>query len=396
MRTAWLTLLLFFSPLTWSASLTNETLNVDGSLRRFLVHDYSDGKPTALVILLHGGGGSGQNIAEQTGFDRVAQREGLIAVYPYGSSAFFSNLLLTWNAGHCCAYALRERIDDVQFISLLIDHLVATRNVDANRVYVTGLSNGGMMTHRIGIALADKVAAIAPVISSVFGDEPVRDYAMPVLLINGADDTRVKVEGGTLAGFGIGPEPADLPTRPVAAQGDYWARVNGCSAFTDSSTPYYTLRSWSGCRAGGAVQGYLVNGNGHAWPGGTQGRSDADKPVTTVDANELIWAFFKQFQRRADVALSADAYYYVGELHVPAFSTAGGAYRARLDLSDAVPIEFAVKRLTPLPAGSATGSGNYGNGVLRLNSVAVGAARYNATLLVSSVQPLRLRLLDLR
>jgi polyhydroxybutyrate depolymerase len=395
MRACWLAWLLLCASPACLAALTDETLDIDGTSRRFLVHDYSQGKPTSLVILLHGGGGSGQNMVEQTGFDGVAQREGLIAVYPYGSSALFSNQLLTWNAGHCCAYALREKVDDVQFLRSLIDHLIATRNVDPTRVYVTGLSNGGMMTHRVGIALADKVAAIAPVISSVFGDEPERYYAMPVLLINGSDDVRVKVEGGDLEGFGIGPEPADLPTKPVAAQGDYWARVNGCKAFTDTSTPLYTLRSWSGCRVGGAVQSYLVNDQGHAWPGGTQGRSNADKPVTTVDANELIWAFFKQFQRHADAVAAADSYYYVGELHVPAFSAGSTAYRARLDLSGAVPIEFAVQRLTPLPAGTATASGSYDNGILRLTSVVVGSARYNATLLVLPQPPLRLRVLEL-
>ena len=261
------TLLLCLVSVSAAAANSDETIMVDGRARRYLVHDFATGSDLApLVILLHGGGGSGQNMVEQTGFDAVAAREGLIAVYPYGSNGVFDNVLLTWNAAHCCAYAMRDNVDDVHFLSLLIDHLIATRMVDPGRVYVTGLSNGGMMTHRVGIELADRIAGIAPVIAGIFGDEPVRDYAMPVLIINGAEDRRVKAAGGELQGFGLGTSPADLPTLPIAAQGEYWARVNGCKSVVDSANASYDHRVYGDCRAGGRLESYVVKGNGHAWP----------------------------------------------------------------------------------------------------------------------------------
>jgi polyhydroxybutyrate depolymerase len=278
-----------------------ERINVDGTERRYIVHDFSDGKETALVLVLHGGGGSGDNAMSQTGFDRVAEREGLIAVYPYGSGGLNpnQNLLLTWNAGHCCAYAMREQVDDVAFISALIDELVATRSVDPGRVYVTGLSNGGMMSHRLGRELPDKIAAIAPVIASLFGDEEKMPSAMPVLIVNGAADTIVRPEGGPLGlerrlGRRAAETAADAPTLPVTSQAEYWSDVNDCASRAESETTVYSLWTYTDCRDGADVQHYVIKGSGHAWPGGTAPRAQADQPVDTIDINELIWAFFSQ------------------------------------------------------------------------------------------------------
>jgi len=128
------------------------------------------------------------------------------------------------------------------------------------------------------MALAPKVAAIAPVISSVFGDEPVRQYVLPTLIINGGIDERVKVNGGELTGFPLGIEPADKPTLPIEAQEVYWASVNGCAGFSETNSEAYRKRVYSGCAAGGAVESYVVHDNGHAWPGGEPGRSGADEP----------------------------------------------------------------------------------------------------------------------
>lgn len=377
-----------------AATLTDDTLSVDGVARRYLVHDFSNGTPAPLVIMLHGGGGSGANMAEQTGFDTLAQREGLIAVYPYGSGGLFANILLTWNAAHCCSYAMRENTDDVRFLTLLIDKLIASGKVDADRVYVSGLSNGGMMTHRVGIELSSKVAAIAPVIASLYGDEPLREFAMPTLIINGAVDQRVKPEGGELQGFGFENSPADKPTLPINSQRDYWAKVNGCTAFTDTETTAYFLRSYQGCRQGGAVQSYVVKNNGHAWPGGTAPRGEADQPVQTVNANEVIWAFFRQYKRSA-ANVSNTAYYYDGSLRIPGLSAEGKSYSATLFLRSSIPLEFELSAL------SATGSPLegmpvYTNGKLMLDKIAIGAEQRSATLTLTNTAPVRLRVSELK
>ncbi|MDY6981748.1 MAG: PHB depolymerase family esterase, partial [Pseudomonadota bacterium] len=365
---------------------------------RFLVHDFAGPEPAPLVILLHGGGGNGENMVMQTGFDTVAEREGLIAVYPYGSSALFDNALLTWNAGHCCSYAMRENVDDVRFISLLIDTLVATGRVDPERVYVTGLSNGGMLTHRLGRELPHKIAAIAPVISSLFGDEPVQSLAMPTLIINGADDRIVKPEGGELGvsvgGGLIGGRAADRPALPITRQGEYWAAVNGCSSHTDTASSVWTLRSYESC-IGGAVQSYAVEDNGHAWPGGTAPRPDADQPTQAVDANELIWDFFRQQHRSSHSRPELLPYYYDGELTIPAFATNDGIYSARLLVRAGDPLQFDVLQLQDAEPSSVPGPNEYRDGQLVLPRVAVGTVQYHATLILTSLQPLRLQLVTL-
>lgn len=123
-----------------------------------------------LVLVLHGGGGNAFNAERMTGFTKQAKTRGFIVAYPEGTGRF-NGKLLTWNAGHCCGYAMKNRTKDVDFIGTLIDKLIAEYPIDPRRVYVTGMSNGGMMAHRLGIELAHKLAAIAPVVATVFGDE---------------------------------------------------------------------------------------------------------------------------------------------------------------------------------------------------------------------------------
>ena len=113
-----------------------------------------------LVIALHGGGGSGIGMVALTlgGFNVLSERERFIVVYPDGIGK-------NWNDGRgLLRYrAQRENIDDVGFISALIDHLAKKYNIDRKRVYITGMSNGAIMSYRLACELADKIAAIAPV-----------------------------------------------------------------------------------------------------------------------------------------------------------------------------------------------------------------------------------------
>lgn len=282
-----------------------DSLRHDGIERNFLVHDFSQGRPAPLVIVLHGAMGNGEITADMTQFDQVARREGLIAVYPNGTGRM-EGRFLSWNAGHCCAYAFRNQTDDIGFLSALIDHMIATRNVDADRVYLTGLSNGGMMVHRAGVALSHKVAAIAPVIGAVFGDEAQPSTPMPTLIIVGAEDRTVPGAGGAPAmPEGVrrmraqAGDVSDRPFLPASAQADFWARANDCAApETTNLVDGTRLSAHRRCRAGAEVLFYVVANNGHAWPGGRAPRANADPPTPAFNASETIWAFFSRHQRR--------------------------------------------------------------------------------------------------
>lgn len=275
------------------------TVTHGGRERTYLVHDHARGGRAPVVVVLHGGGGNGANAVKMTGFDRIAAREGLIAVYPEGTSAFERLKMLTWNAGHCCASAMDNQVDDVGFIGGLIDGLIASGRADASRIYVTGMSNGGMMTHRIGRELSNRIAAIAPVVGAVFGDEAPPRAPVPAFIVVGAEDQNIPPAGGPLQVRALlGRRSADRDVAPAFAQASYWARANGCGEPVRTETAAARRAAWTDCRSGAPVVFVSVLNNGHAWPGGQPGRDGAAPPTKAYDASEEIWAFFRQQRRR--------------------------------------------------------------------------------------------------
>jgi polyhydroxybutyrate depolymerase len=287
--------------------LTDETLNHDDRARRFLVHDFSGGKRAPVVIILHGGGGHPENAVDMSQFDTIAQREHFIAVYPGGSGGTPGGRLLTWNAGHCCSYARENRIDDVGFISAMIDGLVASGRADPKRVYVTGMSNGAMMTHVLARELPDKIAAIGPIVGALFGDEPPAKGPVPAVIFVGQDDRTVPGAGGPVGGTrndnliaNLARAPADRDVAPDVAQADYWVKANGCASNPvesfDKQNRLVEIH-WE-CPNNADVQFYRVANNGHAWPGGKAGRAEADQPTQAFSASEIMWRFFRDHPKK--------------------------------------------------------------------------------------------------
>ena len=278
------------------ASEQRQTLIHNGIERHYLIRvpgELSQGnRRVPLVLVLHGGGGNADNVEKVTGFTDKAGKEGFIVVYPEGTGRR-KNKLLTWNAGHCCGYAMDNRVDDVGFISALIDKLIKNYPIDPKRVYATGVSNGGMMAHRLGIELSNKFAAIAPVIGTLFGGEKRAAQPISAIMINGKLDKSVPYQGGPPGGF-FKSAWDGTPTKPALEQAVFWAGSNGCTGSpvkTDTGT--YTRWQYH-CPAGLAVELYLVDDNGHAWPGGQKGSNMlGDKPSSTFNGTDVIWDFFK-------------------------------------------------------------------------------------------------------
>ena len=173
------------------AAAERQTLVHAALTRRYLVRAPGGltrtSAPIPLVIVLHGGGGNAENAEQMTGFTRKVEPERVLVVYPEGIGRFKTRPL-NWNVGHCCGHALEKRVDDVGFISALIDKLSARYPVDPARIYVTGMSNGAMMSHRIGSELSPRIAAIAPVVGALFGDDAPPPRAVSALMINGLLD----------------------------------------------------------------------------------------------------------------------------------------------------------------------------------------------------------------
>jgi polyhydroxybutyrate depolymerase len=243
-----------------------------------------------LVIVLHGGGGNARNAEAMTGFTMKGEAERFIVVYPEGTSR--RRPLLTWNAGHCCGYAMEQRVDDVGFISALIDELSATHRIDRNRIYLTGMSNGAMMAHRLGIELSDKIAAIAPVVGAVFGDEARPRSRVSALMINGMLDESVPYRGGPSGGR-FRQAWDGTPTKPAVDQARFWAEANGCDSTLRTEDRGLYLVGRHECSPPVAVEIHSVKDNGHAWPGGRSGSRLGDTPSTSLNATDTIWAFFR-------------------------------------------------------------------------------------------------------
>lgn len=272
-----------------------QTLVHDGMERSYLVRTPRDlapgGARLPLVLVLHGGGGNAANAEDMTGFTAKAAKEGFIVVYPEGSSRFRGKLL-TWNAGHCCGYAMQRRVNDVAFINALLDRLIQDYPVDPKRIYATGISNGGMMAHRLGIELSGRFAAIAPVVAALFGDEKLPAHPVSALMLNGMLDQSVPYQGG--APGGRFPDAWDgAAAKPALAQAAFWAQANGCSAAADTQDRAAFVLSQYRCPAGRDVQLYLIKDNGHAWPGGRPGSRRADRPSSSFSGTDVIWEFFR-------------------------------------------------------------------------------------------------------
>ncbi|MDH3693026.1 MAG: hypothetical protein OER96_00450, partial [Gammaproteobacteria bacterium] len=170
--------------------------------RYYVPTHYDNQRSYPLVIALHGGVSRGRNIRLRSGLDEVAEREGFVAVYPEGNG--IGPLFKHWNAGTCCAKAMKEGIDDAGFVMRIVDELSDGLSIDTSRVYLLGFSNGAMLTYQIAANYPDPIAAIAA-ISGTFGRVtpsgefdwyiPQPDVTMPTVIIHGSDDPRLPFDG---------------------------------------------------------------------------------------------------------------------------------------------------------------------------------------------------------
>ncbi|SNQ46050.1 Poly(3-hydroxybutyrate) depolymerase [Frankia canadensis] len=281
------------------AGTVDRSLTVGGLERTYRVHvpaaatrAAAGGAVLPVVVVLHGGGGSGRQVEQQSGMSAEADRAGFLAVYPDGTGRLRTSLL-TWNAGTCCGYAHQNNIDDVAFLSALLDRLGREYPVDTRRIYVTGMSNGGMMSYRIGCEHAGRVAAIAAVSGALDTVTCTPSRAVPVIAFHGTADVRVRYDGGesSLDSLRKGEEKVD---RSVAEAMTFWTRRDGCPA-TPTRTQQGDVRHdvYGPCSSGAAVELYSIVGAGHAWPGGTQTRAEADAVPPSPHASAVMWEFFR-------------------------------------------------------------------------------------------------------
>lgn len=267
--------------------------------RSFILHLPPGHQPDErypLVMLFHGGGGNPASMVRLSGMNEKADAEGFIVAYPAGTGRFAR--ALTFNGGNCCGYAQEQDMDDVAFVEAMLDLLIAEYGVDPKRVYATGLSNGGILSYRLANELADRIAAIAPVGGTMGTETCNPSRPVPVMHIHGTDDRFLSYEGGP------GPNSVSKVDfysvdHTIAA----WVKANGCKP--EPKVEELPDTSEDGCRVqrityearekgGAGVVLIRIENGGHTWPGGPVSPAFLGTLCRDVNANDLMWDFFKR------------------------------------------------------------------------------------------------------
>jgi polyhydroxybutyrate depolymerase len=234
-----------------------DQIESNGQARQYLLHvppAYKPEEPAALVLVFHGAGIGAERFVDYSRFSNVADREGFLIVYPEGLDE-------VWNPS--------PGSRDVQFISDLIDYIQRRCQVDPDRIYASGHSNGGGMVHRLACDLADRISAIGTISGAYQSSgqcSPSRP--VPVFAIHGTADNIIPYEG-------IPHWAAD------------WAGRNDCDP-EPAEIPHNVLiqeTKWSSCREGADVILYTIQDLGHDWT------------HDLINMGQTIWDFFKAHPR---------------------------------------------------------------------------------------------------
>ena len=261
-----------------------------GRLRTYYLHtpkSYKPNRQMPLVLMFHGSHGSGNSIAKVTRFNDLADKQGFIAVYPNGVNHY-------WNDSSDASLS----VNDVSFVTALIKHLEQIRNIDRQRIYATGFSNGGMLTQTLACKLSDRIAAFASVAGTLPANLAISckpKTPVSVLMINGTGDHAVPYGGGRIGG--IGREVVSIPKTV-----ELWRQHDGCPS-KSMQPPHKTARNpdeveisrYLGCRGGSEVMLVSVKHGGHAWPGSaSQTMGQYSDNVSGINASKVIWDFFQR------------------------------------------------------------------------------------------------------
>ncbi len=267
------------------------SLRHEGRERGFIVHvpkAYRADRPAPLVLALHGGGGSMEVMAKDRLYGLVSQSEasGWIVVFPNGYSRL-GGKLATWNAGICCGAARDRASDDVGFLRAVVTDVQRRLAIDPQRIFATGMSNGGMMSYRLACEASDVFRAVAAVAGTDGTDGCRPGRPVPVFHLHARDDDRVLFNGGSGSASDT---HADFVSVPATV--DKWARLNACSGPTQTvlQRPGVTCEVRSGCAGGAEVRLCVTDSGGHSWPGGR--KALGGQGSTALDATEAIWDFF--------------------------------------------------------------------------------------------------------
>lgn len=268
-------ILLLFSPIYLIASEV-DTLIVDKNERVYFLHvpeSYTGNDSVPLLIGLHFLGSNGSQFESSTQFSVLADKHNFIAVYPNGIGN-------SWNGGGCCNPAASQHIDDVKFISELIDTLKESYNIDSARIFVAGFSNGSIMAYRLANELSEKISAVGCVSGQSFQDEINPSRSVPIIHFHALDDNSVNFNGGTLDTYMY---------KPVLEVLNTWGEFNNTSpdsvVFRDEDNIKGYL--WPSSGDSSNIILYTSKYGGHSWTMNSR-----------LGITNLMWEFFNTGRTR--------------------------------------------------------------------------------------------------
>jgi polyhydroxybutyrate depolymerase len=248
------------------------TIDVGGVSRTYLLHappNYSPGTALPLVIAMHFYPGTGTQLRDMIGMDAKADQNNFLVAYPDGLASGFNALI-------CCGSA-----DDVAFLTALTKHLTQTWRADADRVFLTGISNGGDMSFRAAVEASGLFAAIGVVSGGYSGPRTEPATYVPT----------VPVSVVTI----IGDQDRYFPAFQTGVAA--WQQRLKCTPASPAPTPVAKVeRTSTRCADGSDVDVYVVTGMGHVWPGAASGPlAGRDAPIVATD---IVWDFFAAHPKR--------------------------------------------------------------------------------------------------
>lgn len=275
--------------------------------RTYLVYiptSYDITKPMPLLFDIHGGGGTawGTMRLTRSRFNELADEKGFIVVYP---NAVKKN----WNDGRLSNLKPgMEFIDDVGFITQIVEKMKEEYNIDNQRVFTTGMSNGGFMSSRLLCDRSDIFrggAIVTATLSIDYINSCIPENPVGVLVMNGTDDPLVPYEGGQVMVFNK--ERGEIVSTDDYVE--YWQTLLGSSgtSYTDNlpdknseDNSTVSVTTYTDCDKDAALKLYKIEGGGHTWPGGRQYLSKKLIGSTNYDINacDVIWEFFEELPDR--------------------------------------------------------------------------------------------------
>lgn len=264
---------------------------VDGRFRSYNIFVPSEtNEPLPLVFVLHGAGGNARTAENSFKFNQYAKEKNFIVVYPNGTNILPT--ALSWNGGICCGYAVQYDVNDVHFFEQLINQLNSHYNIDNDKIFFTGFSNGGYMSHRMACELPQKVNSIASLSGSIGIDECKPNKEISVLIIHGTKDLQVPYYGG------VGPAALDgRLDKPTRYGFELWAKNNSCKENIITSESGNILKEkYDNCEKNSIVELNTFFGQDHFWSTNENGIVYFDRQTGEITniSKKIINFFFEE------------------------------------------------------------------------------------------------------